>query len=527
MGSFRPTRIQSIPQLGEKISNETLYWKAYRSPVQINEYGAVTHVHFSPTAPHHFAVSASTRVHVYAAHSAEPQRTFTRFRDVAFGATFRADGRLLVAGSEEGVVRVFEAHGRVPLRSFDGHKRAVRVSCFMSDGLRVLSGSDDCTARLWDVATGAQLSSFASHGDYVRSAHVCTLNPNLFITGSYDHMVRVFDVRQPDAVLTLDHGFPVESVLAFPSEGLYASAGGRLVKVWDAVRGGHLLACLRHHHKTVTALTLNGAGDRLLTASLDRHVKVLSTTTFKPVHSFDYPAAILSLGISPDDQTLVAGMTNGLLSVRNRKTEERQKPEPRRRRGATYRYYVRGKDYLPKKGDVKVSFQARTKQQTYDKLLRTFQHSRALDAVLEAQVASRHPQVTVSVMAELARRQALQSAIAGRDEQQLLVLLAFLLRNMLDPRFSSVLTTVADALIDIYGSTLHKSRAVAQRFEKLAELIEREVSFQQELLAAMGMMDALFAANTERKHAQGDALPAPAPAPAVPAVPATPAVATS
>ena len=43
--------------------------------------------------------------------------------------------------------------------------------------------------------------------------------------GSYDHTVRLFDSRIDNCVLTVDHGAPVESVLMFPTGGMFVSAG--------------------------------------------------------------------------------------------------------------------------------------------------------------------------------------------------------------------------------------------------------------------------------------------------------------
>lgn len=103
MASFKPTKIQVYPKLGEKVTQDTLYWKNYKvsviccckvklpmnvclsvcqntkclalclvsfnvcfafsqAPVQIKEFGAITNIDFSPVSPHNFAVTAFTRV---------------------------------------------------------------------------------------------------------------------------------------------------------------------------------------------------------------------------------------------------------------------------------------------------------------------------------------------------------------------------------------------------------------------------------------------------------------------------------
>ncbi|CAN0481829.1 unnamed protein product, partial [Discosporangium mesarthrocarpum] len=66
----------------------------------------VTCVHFSPTAPHDFAVTSSTQVAIHSGSTGKPIRTVGRFDGVAYSAQFRRDGKLLVTGDHTGKVKV-------------------------------------------------------------------------------------------------------------------------------------------------------------------------------------------------------------------------------------------------------------------------------------------------------------------------------------------------------------------------------------------------------------------------------------
>ena len=46
-----------------------------------------------------------------------------------------------------------------------------------------------------------------------------------YVSGSYDHTVKMYDTRGRSSVLTVQHGHPVESVLLYPSDGILLSAG--------------------------------------------------------------------------------------------------------------------------------------------------------------------------------------------------------------------------------------------------------------------------------------------------------------
>ena len=91
---------------------------------------------------------------------------------------------------------------------------------------------------------------------------------------------------------------PVEQTLMFPSGTIALSAAGPILRIWDIVAGGRCTRALSNHQKTITALTLNAKGDRLLTGSLDHMVKVYDVSTYQVVHTMRYQAPVLSLALS-------------------------------------------------------------------------------------------------------------------------------------------------------------------------------------------------------------------------------------
>ncbi|XP_071494279.1 U3 small nucleolar RNA-associated protein 15 homolog [Diadema antillarum] len=495
MSTFKPTVAQRFPFAKGQQSKEALYWKNFEFPVVVKEYGAVSDIDFCPVEPFSFAASCSTRVQIYNPVTNQVDKTISRFKGVAYGASYRHDGKLMIAGGEEAYVRLFDISGRAVLRIFKGHDGPVHVTKFAANN-QVMSCSDDKTVRCWDIPSEEEVVRFADHKDYVRCGVVSPSSKDLWLTGSYDHSVKLHDLRTGTSILSVDHGQPVERVLMFPSGGVFLSAGGNYVKVWDALAGGRLLATLSNHHKTITAMCFNANCSRLLTGSLGRHVKVYDVSTYEVVASMSYPASILSMGLSPDDKTLVVGATSGLLSIRHRKPDkEMEGLHSKQRQRGRRNVYMQGRVFTQKNGNLIVKPSTKARIEKYDRMLQRFQHSKALDAALHPNVRLRSPEISFSIFRELIRRGVVHSALSGRDRRWLCIVLTFLKKHLPDTNYTSTVIDITDILLDIYGEVMGENEEVLKRFQSLQLGIQQELKYHTALEEIRGMLDTVLAAS--------------------------------
>jgi U3 small nucleolar RNA-associated protein 15 len=250
-------------------------WRYKSQAAQV--VGAVTSLDFCAAQPHDFCASAGTRLHVFDGTSSAVKRQFARFKDKAYGGSFRRDGRLIVAGGEDAVVQVFDSGSRALLRQLKGHKAPVHVARFAADQLHVLSGGDDGVVAVWDVTSGQQVSSMLGHSDYVRSAVCSPASEEVWATSGYDHICKLWDARQRRCLLSVNHGAPIESAAFFPSGSLLVTAGGSDLCIWHVLQSGQLVQRVTAHQKTVTSVAiaaLAGPQPHVVSAGLDGHVKV-------------------------------------------------------------------------------------------------------------------------------------------------------------------------------------------------------------------------------------------------------------
>ncbi|CAM9281559.1 unnamed protein product [Scytosiphon promiscuus] len=523
--SYKRLTLKRFPRVQERETAEARYWRNFTNPEVQTHNAPVSCVHFSATAPHDFAITCSTHVSLHAAATGRQVRSVGRFDHVAYSAQLRSDGKLMGTGDHTGTVKVIDVKTKGILRAFREHKaptRAVRWSC---DGLRLASGSDDKTLRLWDLPTSTAVQVREGHTDYVRALAASPSSADTWISGSYDHTVRMWDTRQPKGnVLELSHGAPVEACLFLPGGGLCVSAGGNEVKVWDLLGGGgqgRLLHTLANHQKTVTCLALDGTGSRLLTGGLDRHVKIYNLENFKVGTSLSMKSCtvvvllildgdshffplLLDADTAESLQAPSVGATSDQEYDRCSRSERPIKCSMAALQCRSTMYFNRGKTEGPGEGDVKVTAMKNRALASYDESLRKYRFREALDRGL----ATRNPLVVASLLEALTERGALEKALSGRDAKGLEPVLAYLTKHLANPRHTEQLTGVTSSVLDMYGDVVVSSPTALALLAKLQAQVKREVGFQKDMLSMLGAMDGVVcAAGDGRGESPGASLP--------------------
>ncbi len=442
---------------------------------------------FSPVAPYDLAVAAAIRVSLRSGDDYERKKSVCKEFNNVQSIGMRSDGRLLAVGTGSGEIMVINMATKTVLRKLVGHRAAIHGLRFLPNKSNLISTSDDKTVFLWDITTGAEVWSSRSNGDFVRACGVSSSpSSSLFITGSYDHSVSLWDASSPKPLLKMDHGSPVEAVALLPGDGMAVSAGLSSIKLWNLTEGGRMLQEIVIHHKTISALTVSKDGKYLISSSIDQSVKILRLSDFTISHQFKFKSAVMSVAISEDGKRIAAGLSSGKLVVLSFQAPRRsQKEEPlfgKRKTEpapivAEESYVIMKEKYAP--------------LMKFDKHLKSFRYHDAFDAVLK----KKNAQLLASAIGELIRRDGLVAALSGRTEVELSPLLAIICKYISSPRHASLLLEAGFAILEIYSPMVGQSKSFGHELRGLRAALDRQIRAQRLMMELEGGLDLLISSN--------------------------------
>lgn len=419
------------------------------------------------------------------------------------------------------------------MKSWKEHQQPVWVTNWHpKDPTSLMSCSDDTTVRLWDLPSDESAWTGYGHTDYVRSGAFIG-DAHLIATGSYDRSIRIWDTRisssgSHSCVMNFKLASPVEAVLPMPTGTTLLGASGEKLVVLDLV-AARPLNILHNHQKTITSLSLASHGQKVVTGSLDGHIKIFDAATWTVVAGHKYPSPILSLAVIPtgsskEDRHIAVGMQSGLLSIRSRlsstaKAAKRlrdkeldalasgeidsfdasQAKKARKKAQASglgWSARIRGKDFTGEAADIVIDPKALASKKTgalrlpktpWEHALRRAQYATALDLALAT-----HDKTTIlTLLTALNHREALHTALQGRNVASLLPVLRWLTKNVADPRCVRLTTYVAEVLVSEYAGQAGQSGEVDEGFERLHEEVRRGAEMCQMAVGTVGMLEFL------------------------------------
>jgi WD40 repeat protein len=108
-------------------------------------------------------------------------------------ALFTNDGKKVIAGNREGVIKIYDVEGKKEVQELKAHEGILALA-LSPDGSKFATGGYDWTIKIWDTATGMDLRTIKAH-----EGNVLTLSfspNNLWLaSGGIDGAVKIWSVK--------------------------------------------------------------------------------------------------------------------------------------------------------------------------------------------------------------------------------------------------------------------------------------------------------------------------------------------
>lgn len=231
-------------------------------------------------------------------------------------------GNQIVSGSTDRTVRVWNLNTGQCTHVFKGHTSTIRcmeiVTNEETNEKFIITGSRDSSLHVWKLPDENDQGENYDEHDAVNPYFVCVLrghtasvravtgHGNLIVSGSYDHTVRVWDLKEQKCKFVLrGHTDRIYSTLLDLERNRCISASmDSTIRVWN-LEDGHCVAELTKHTSLVGLLGLSS--NYLVSAAADGTLRGWNPTNYKNEFTLhhDNHAAITTFHSSPN--ILVSG----------------------------------------------------------------------------------------------------------------------------------------------------------------------------------------------------------------------------
>ncbi|TGZ67268.1 hypothetical protein CRM22_004922 [Opisthorchis felineus] len=314
-------------------------WQLFQNGRDVQLTTRVNSISVCSQGPKRFCIPSGHKVYLYKCDGDKLYRKLSGYGSRVTCCQFRSDGKLVIVGEENGVVRICTTDkNSYHLRKMTTHKACVNAVSFFADGHHAASAGADACVRIWDVSLGTQTAHFftGTGKEPVKAMVVSATDPNILYSGSMEGVVALYDIRQPKAVHTLKLPNAISAVTLDTTDKTLVVADGSFIRFWNPTARKFLYPggvssgdssveqtdAVRIHYKMVTDLCVVNhpdpqQGEVLLSVSLDKLMKVTSLVDFKELHQTRYLVPLTAVAATLDCETMIVGGEKGFVKIRH------------------------------------------------------------------------------------------------------------------------------------------------------------------------------------------------------------------
>jgi serine/threonine protein kinase len=236
-------------------------------------------------------------------------------RGPVLALSFRAQGRLIVATSSDGMLKIWDGEAATPSRSIALGPSPIAAA--LASG-QALTAQHDGTLIITDTEKGDRIA-IARRAQAQLTAAAFGDEPVLTAAGTADGHVVVWDRTSPTSTIVESeetHTGAVSVLRVVPGRGQFVSGGeDRTVRLWSADQAS-LERTYRGHGSPISALEVSPSGRTLASGAADGQIRIWSTSSSRTRRSIRaHSGKVGALAFAPSGDVLASTGADATVKV--------------------------------------------------------------------------------------------------------------------------------------------------------------------------------------------------------------------
>ncbi|KYC40002.1 hypothetical protein WA1_29020 [Scytonema hofmannii PCC 7110] len=277
--------------------------------------GWVNSVTFSPDGKFLVSGGEDNVVKLWNVADAKLMRTFTGHTERITRVKFSPDGKIIASASGDKSINLWKLDGKLwqTLGGKKGHTQQVNSISFSPDGQLVVSAAADGTIKFWSL-DGTLLAAIKGHDEQVRDVNVSP-DGKILASASDDKTIRFWNLTNSSRA----QEDSIYSVSFSPDGKVLASAGWNgEVKLWQhkKMTSASLLKAFKSEQDIIYAAIFSSDGKTLATAGDNKSIKIWNLRNNQLIKTLTgHEKRVTSISFSPDNEIIASGSADKTIKL--------------------------------------------------------------------------------------------------------------------------------------------------------------------------------------------------------------------